>query len=83
MLAVEGTDTQKTPELIECTTANRAAQLASDRCGAGIVTVGRDPVRDNPGHHSGGTEERFGGGEIASLAKHHVHQGAVAVNGPI
>ena len=62
---------------------NRFTQFAPDRRRIGVVTVGRDPVRDNPGHGSGGTEERFGGGQIAALAEHHVPQSAVAVDGPV
>src|SRR6186997_2994575 len=62
---------------------NRFTQFAPNRRRIGIMTIGRDPVRDNPGHRSGGTEKRFGGGEIASLAEHHVHQGAIAIDGPI
>ena len=120
MLAMEGSNAQKTPELIKRTTKspgrhgtlepphrsiavlnpamillksvvqvyvrpmpNRFAQFAPDRRRIGIMTVGRDPVRRNPGHVPGRTEELFGGREIAALAEHHVDQVAVAVDGPV
>ena len=47
------------------------------------MTVGRDPVRHNPGHVPGRTEELFGGGEIVALAEHHVVQGAVETRRPL
>ena len=47
------------------------------------MAIARDPVRDNPGHRSARTEQCLGGGKIAALAEHRVHQGAIAVHGPV
>jgi hypothetical protein len=46
------------------------------------MTIRRDSIRDNPGHHPGRTKERLRGGEIAVLAEHHVNEGTIAVDGP-
>ena len=62
---------------------NHFAQLAPDRGRVIVMTIGRDSIRDNPGHHRGRTKERLGGGEIAVLAQHHVNEGTIAVDGAI
>ena len=62
---------------------NHFAQFAPDRGRVSVVTIGRDPVGDNPNHRPGRTKERFGGGEIAVLAEHHVNERTIAVNRPI
>ena len=63
--------------------ANHFTQFAADRGRVSVMTIGRNPVGDDPGHRPGRTKERFRGGEIAVLAEHHVNQGTIAVDRPI
>src|SRR5215218_10127623 len=59
------------------------AQRGADRSGVTIVAVGRDPIRCHPSHHFGGAEERLGRCHVPVLAKQHVDQGPVPVDGAI
>src|SRR5271155_846743 len=62
---------------------DRLTEFAPDRCGIGIVTIRRYPVRDSTGHRFGGAEKCLGSREIAALAEHYIHQSTVAVDGPV
>ena len=62
---------------------NRLAELGADRLRVSVMAIAGDPIGDRPGHRLRRPKERLGRGEIAVLAQHHIHQGAVSIDRPI
>ena len=62
---------------------NRLAKCGTDRPRVSVVAIAGNPIRNCPGCRFRRPKERLGRGEIASLAQHHIHQGAVSINGPV
>ena len=62
---------------------NRLAEPGADRLRIRVVAIAGHPIGGSPGHRLRRSKQRLGRGEIAALAQHHIHQGAVSVDRPI
>jgi hypothetical protein len=56
------------------------AELRSDGFGIDVMTVLGDRIRSYTFHSLCRSKERLGGSKVPLLARHHVYQGAVAIN---
>src|SRR5246500_1825539 len=66
-------------QIATCPMPHMAAELGPGCPGIGIVAVGGDAIRGDAGHRLCRSKEGLGGGKVAVLTQHHVHQGASAI----